>query len=32
MRIAAEAAEQGRWPSEVRPFTSNRRHIVRKII
>jgi hypothetical protein len=28
----AEAAEKGRWPSEVRPFTSNRRHIVRKII
>ena len=28
----AEAAEQGRWPSEVRPFTSNRRHVVRKII
>jgi hypothetical protein len=28
----ADAAEQGRWPSEVRPFTSNRRHVVRKII
>ena len=28
----AEAAEKGRWPSEVRPFTSNRRHIVRKVI
>ena len=28
----AEAVEKGRWPSEVRPFTSNRRHIVRKII
>ena len=28
----AAAAEKGRWPSEVRPFTSNRRHIVRKII
>jgi hypothetical protein len=28
----ADAAEKGRWPSEVRPFTSNRRHIVRKII
>ena len=27
-----EAAEKGRWPSEVRPFTSNRRHIVRKVI
>lgn len=28
----AEAAEKGRWPAEVRPFTSNRRHIVRKVI
>jgi hypothetical protein len=28
----AEAGEEGRWPSEVRPFTSNRRHVVRKII
>ena len=28
----AAAAEKGRWPSEVRPFTSNRRHIVRKVI
>lgn len=28
----AEAAEKGRWPSEVRPFTSNRWHIVRKVI
>ena len=28
----AEAAEKGRWPSEVRPFTSNRRHIVRKVV
>jgi hypothetical protein len=28
----AEAAEKGRWPKEVRPFTSNRRHIVRKVI
>lgn len=27
-----EAAEKGRWPSEVRPYTSNRRHIVRKVI
>ncbi|MBX9944033.1 MAG: hypothetical protein K2Y40_08135 [Reyranella sp.] len=25
-----EAAEKGRWASEVRPFTSNRSHIVRK--
>lgn len=28
----AVAVEQGRWPGEVRPFTSNRRHIVRKKI
>jgi hypothetical protein len=28
----AEAVEKGRWPSEVRPFTSNRGHVVRKVI
>lgn len=28
----AEAGERGRWASEVRPFTSNRRHILRKVI
>ena len=28
----AAAAEKGRWPSEVRPFTSNRHHVVRKVI
>jgi hypothetical protein len=28
----AEAVEKGRWPSEVRPFTSNRHHVVRKIM
>ncbi len=28
----AEAVEQGRWPGEVRPYTSNRRHIVRKMV
>ena len=28
----AEAGEKGRWPTEVRPFTSNRRHILRKVI
>jgi hypothetical protein len=28
----AEAVEKGRWPSEVRPYTSNRRHVVRKVI
>ena len=27
-----EAAEKGRWPSEVRPYTTNRRHVVRKVI
>ena len=28
----AEAAELGRWASEVRPYTSNRHHIVRKVV
>ena len=28
----AAAVEMGRWPKEVRPFTSNRRHIVRKVM
>ena len=28
----AEAGERGRWPTDVRPFTSNRRHILRKVI
>ena len=28
----AAAAELGRWPSEVRPYTSNRHHIVRKVL
>jgi hypothetical protein len=28
----AAAAEKGRWPAEVRPFTSNRHHIVRKAL
>jgi hypothetical protein len=28
----AEAVEKGRWPGEVRPFTSNRHHIVRKAL
>ena len=26
----AAAAEKGRWPSEVRPYTRNRRHEIRK--
>lgn len=24
----AEAVERGRWPAEVRPFTTNRRHLL----
>lgn len=28
----AEASEMGRWPTQVRPYTSNRHHIVRKIV
>jgi hypothetical protein len=28
----AEAAEKGRWPKEVRPYTTNRHHVVRKVI
>ena len=28
----AEAIEQGRWPSQVRPFTKNRRHTLKKIL
>jgi hypothetical protein len=28
----ARAAALGRWPSEVRPFTRNRHHIVRKVL
>ena len=28
----AEAVEIGRWPTEVRPFTSNRQHIVRAVV
>jgi hypothetical protein len=27
----AAAGERGRWPGEVRPHTSNRRHILRKV-
>ena len=26
------AVELGRWPNEVRPYTSNRHHIVRKVV
>ncbi len=28
----AEAVEKGRWPEQVRPFTRNRRHTMRRII
>jgi hypothetical protein len=28
----ASAVEHGRWPLEVRPFTRNRRHVLRKIL
>ena len=28
----AAAVELGRWPAEVRPFTSNRQHVVRKMV
>jgi len=30
--VAADAGELGRWTKEVRPFTKNRRHIVRKVL
>ena len=28
----AEAIDKGRWPTEVRPYTHNRRHVLRKVI
>src|SRR6266446_2309889 len=28
----ARAVELGRWPGEVRPFTHNRQHILRKVL
>jgi hypothetical protein len=28
----AKAVEAGRWPGEVRPFTTNRRHSLAKVI
>ncbi|MDE2581791.1 MAG: hypothetical protein KGL52_09165 [Rhodospirillales bacterium] len=28
----AAASETGRWPAEVRPYTSNRHHIVRAVV
>ncbi|MEQ1880208.1 MAG: hypothetical protein ABL878_04475 [Burkholderiales bacterium] len=27
-----KAVEAGRWPAEVRPFTRNRRHVLRKLM
>jgi hypothetical protein len=27
----AEAVDGGRWPKEVRPFTRNRRHVLKKL-
>ena len=31
-RAWAEAVEAGRWPAEVRPYTRNRRHVLRKVV
>jgi hypothetical protein len=28
----AGAVDQGRWPTEVRPWTRNRRHVLRQVI
>jgi hypothetical protein len=28
----SKAVEAGRWPSEVRPYTRNRRHVLRKVL
>jgi hypothetical protein len=28
----AKAVEAGRWPAEVRPYTRNRRHVLRKLV
>ncbi|MGH6901579.1 MAG: hypothetical protein ACREIR_02445, partial [Geminicoccaceae bacterium] len=27
-----QAVEAGRWPGEVRPFTTNRRHVLARVI
>ena len=27
----ADAVDAGRWPSQVRPFTRNRRHVLKKL-
>jgi hypothetical protein len=31
-RAWALAVEEGRWPTQVRPYTTNRHHILRKVI
>jgi len=28
----AEAVEKGRWATEVRPYTKNRRHVLRRLV
>jgi len=28
----AKAVDAGRWPTHVRPFTKNRRHVLRKLV
>jgi hypothetical protein len=28
----AKAVDQGRWPTEVRPFLRNRRHVLRRLL
>jgi hypothetical protein len=28
----AKAVEAGRWPGEVRPYTRNRRHVLRRLL
>ena len=28
----ADAVDQGRWPGEVRPYTTNRRHVLRRLL
>jgi hypothetical protein len=28
----AKAVDQGRWPSQVRPYTRNRRHVLRRVL
>ncbi len=28
----SDAVESGRWPDQVRPYTSNRRHVLRRVV